>query len=56
MPFREVLFGPKWVGVAGVSTLVFLGVVTAIAVPVVVGGVPRISGWTIALAHHGVPR
>lgn len=48
MLFREVLRGPTWLGVAGVLTLVFLAVVTVIAVPVVVGA-PHISGWTIAV-------
>ena len=49
MLFRETLIGPRWLAVAGASTLVFLGVITAISAPVVVGNVEEIGGWVIVL-------
>ncbi|WP_314097647.1 hypothetical protein [Microbacterium foliorum] len=49
MLFRETVTGPRWLAIAGVATLVFLAVVTAIAAPVVVGNADRIGGWVLAL-------
>lgn len=49
MLFRETLIGPRWLAVAGASTLVFLAVVTAISAPVVVGNVEEIGEWVIVL-------
>ncbi|MGK3949518.1 hypothetical protein [Microbacterium sp. K2] len=49
MLFRETLIGPRWLAVAGASTLVFLAVITAISAPVVIGNVEEIGGWVIVL-------
>ncbi|MBW8762640.1 MAG: hypothetical protein JF592_08635 [Microbacterium sp.] len=49
MLFRETLIGPRWLAVAGASTLVFLAVITANSAPVVVGNVEEIDGWVVAL-------
>ncbi|CAH0206933.1 hypothetical protein [Microbacterium foliorum] len=49
MLLRETLVGPRWLTVAGASTLVFLAVITAISAPVVVRNVEEIGGWVIAL-------
>lgn len=49
MLFRETLIGPRWLAVAGASTLVFLAVITAISAPVVVGSVGEIGGWVVVL-------
>ncbi|MBT9605940.1 hypothetical protein [Microbacterium sp.] len=49
MLFRETLIGPLWLAVAGVSTWVFLAVITAISAPVVVGNVEEIGAWVVAL-------
>lgn len=49
MSFRETLIGPRWLAVAGASTLVFLVVITVISAPVVVGNAAEIGGWVIAL-------
>lgn len=49
MLFRETLIGPRWLALAGASTLVFLAVVTAISAPVVVGNVEEIGEWVIVL-------
>lgn len=52
--FRETLIGPRWLAVAGVSTLVFLAVITAISAPVVVGNAEEIGGWVIGLLVAGI--
>lgn len=49
MSFRETLIGPRWLAVAGASTLVFLVVITVIAAPAVVGNAAEVGGWVIAL-------
>lgn len=49
MLFRETLIGPRWLAVAGASTLVFLAIITAISAPVVVGNVEEIGGWVLVL-------
>lgn len=49
MSFRETLIGPRWLAVAGASTLVFLALVTLISAPVVIGNAAEIGGWVIAL-------
>lgn len=49
MLFRETLVGPRWLAVAGASTLVFLAVITAISAPVVLGNVEEIGGWVIVI-------
>lgn len=49
MLFRETLIGPRWLAVAGASTLVFLALVTVISAPVVIGNAAEIGGWVLAL-------
>lgn len=51
--FHETLIGPRWLAAAGVSTLVFLAVITAISAPVVVGNVEDVGGWVIVLLIAG---
>lgn len=53
MSFRETLIGPRWLAVAGASTLVFLVAITVISGPVVVGNAAEIGGWVIALLIAG---
>lgn len=49
MLFRETLVGPRWLAVAGASSLVFLAVITVISAPVVVSNVEEVGGWVIVL-------
>lgn len=49
MLFRETLIGPRWLAIAGASTLVFLALIAVISVPVVADNAMEIGGWVIAL-------